>query len=412
MSTTVRPARRVLLSAPEVGSEERAALLAAFDGGWVAPVGPDLDAFEADLAAVTGRAHAVGLSSGTAALHLGLLALGVGAGDEVWVSTLTFVATANAVMHAGATPVLVDCDATWTMDVELVRSELDRRARSGARPPAAIVPVDLYGRCADHDELAEVAARHGVPVLVDAAEALGASYRGRPAGSEGLAAVLSFNGNKIVTTSGGGALVTDDAAVAARVRHLATQAREPVLHYEHRDVGFNQRLSNLLAALGRPQVARIAERVARRRAVAERYRTALADAPGVTFMPQPDADESARGTRPSWWLTCLTLEPGVARLDRDGLIAALAAEGVETRPVWKPMHLQPVYAGAPVLGGAVAARLFQTGVTLPYVHETPPHGHAGLGDEVAGLLAGLLGADGDRKPDGKPAGDPDGRGAR
>lgn len=364
------PRHRILLSAPEVGEAERAALLAAFDGGWIAPAGPDLAAFEDDLARATGRRYAVALSSGTAAIHLGLLALGIGPGDEVLVPTLTFVATANAVVHAGARPVFVDCDATWTVDVDLVEAELARRSRAGVRQIAAVVPVDLYGRCADHDRLAEVAGRYGVPVLVDAAEAFGATYRGRPAGSDGVAAVLSFNGNKIVTTSGGGALVTDDTAIAGRVRHLATQAREPVLHYEHRDVGFNHRLSNLLAALGRPQVADLPARVDRRRAVSAAYRSALAEAPGVAFMPEPDAVETARGTVPSWWLTCLTLEPGVARTARDGLIAALAAEGIESRPVWKPMHLQPVYRGAQALGGTEAARLFATGVTLPYIWQT------------------------------------------
>ena len=383
---------RVLLSAPEVGEAERSALLAAFDGGWIAPAGPDLAAFEERLAEVTGRQHAVALASGTGAIQLGLLALGVGPGDDVLVASLTFVATANAVVHAGARPVLVDCDDTWTMDPQLVADALARRARAGERMPAAIVPVDLYGRPADHDAIRTVAAAHGVPVLVDAAEALGATYRGRPAGADGDAAVLSFNGNKIVTSSGGGALVTDDAAIAARVRHLATQAREPVLHYEHRDVGFNLRLSNLLAALGRAQLDDLAGRVARRRAVADRYRTALAGLPGVTFIPEPDADETARGTVPSWWLTSIVLEPGVAPLERDGLIAALDAAGVESRPVWKPMHLQPVYADAPRLGGNVSARLFVDGVTLPFVHETPPHGRPGLGDDVAALVAQLLGA--------------------
>jgi dTDP-4-amino-4,6-dideoxygalactose transaminase len=364
----------VLLSPPEVGAAERAALLAAFDGGWIAPVGPDLAAFEDELAVATGRRHAVGLSSGTAALHLGLLALGVQPGDDVLVATLTFAATANAVAHAGATPVLVDCDSTWTIDVGLVDAELRRRASAGLRQPAAIVPVDLYGRPAEHDALADVARAHGVPVLVDAAEALGASYRGRPAGAQGDAAVVSFNGNKIVTTSGGGALVTDDATLAARVRHLATQAREPVLHYEHRDVGFNHRLSNLLAALGRPQLADLAGRVERRRSVAARYRAALEHRPGVTVMPDVSVEEAAHGTRSSWWLTSLTLEPGTAVRDRDALIAALDARGVEARPVWKPMHLQPVFADAPRLGGDVSARLFATGVTLPYVHDVAPHG--------------------------------------
>jgi dTDP-4-amino-4,6-dideoxygalactose transaminase len=202
--------------------------------------------------------------------------------------------------------------------------------------------------------------------------------------------VLSFNGNKIVTTSGGGALVTDDADLAARVRHLATQAREPVLHYEHREVGFNQRLSNLLAALGRPQLATLSERVARRRAVAQRYRDALDGLPGVDFMPEVDGDEAALGTRASWWLTSLTLDPTLARCDRDGLIAALAAKGVEARPVWKPMHLQPAHAHAPRLGGDLSAGLFTTGVTLPYVHASPPHGRPTLIDYVCELLVGLL----------------------
>jgi len=381
---------RVLLSPPEVGPAERSALLAAFDSGWIAPVGPDLDAFEAEIAAVTGRRHAVGLSSGTAALHLGLVALGVRPGDDVLVASLTFAATANAVAHAGATPVLVDCDSTWTIDVGLVDTELRRRAAAGIRQPTAIIPVDLYGRPADHDALATVASTHGVPVLVDTAEALGAAYRGRPAGAQGDAAVVSFNGNKIVTTSGGGAFVTDDAALAARVRHLATQAREPVLHYEHRDVGFNHRLSNLLAALGRPQLAELPARVARRRAVAARYRAELDGLRGVQLMPDVSDDEAARGTRASWWLTSLTLDPAESTLDRDALIAALDAQGVESRPVWKPMHLQPVFASAPRLGGDVSARLFATGVTLPYVHEAPPHGRPGLGDEVSRLVADLL----------------------
>jgi dTDP-4-amino-4,6-dideoxygalactose transaminase len=384
---------RVLLSAPEVGPAEREALAAAFDAGWIAPVGPDLDAFERELAAVTGRRHAVALSSGTAALHLGLRALGVGVGDDVLVATLTFVATANAVVHAGARPVLVDCDDTWTMDVGLVAAELARRAAAGLRQPAAIVPVDLYGRPAAHDELVACAEHHGVPVLVDAAEALGASYRASPVGAQGRAAVLSFNGNKIVTTSGGGALVTDDQALAVRVRYLATQAREPVLHYEHREVGYNYRLSNLLAALGRPQVADLAARVERRRAVAGRYRDALSSLPGVSFMPEVTPEETRRGTRASWWLTSLTLDRESSTVDRDGLIAGLAAAGIEARPVWKPMHLQPVYASAPRLGGERAAARFADGVTLPYVHATAPHGRPGLIDEVCGRIVELLEAD-------------------
>ena len=361
-----RPRWRILLSGPDVGSRDREALLAAFDGGWISPVGPELDRFEDDLRAVTGRAHAVALSSGTAGLHLGLLALGVRPGDEVWVATLTFAATANAVVHAGARPTFLDVDpATWTLDVDLIADELAARHRDGRAMPAAIVPVDLYGRCAAYDRLLPVAAEHGVPVLADAAEALGATHLGAPAGSHGAAGVLSFNGNKIITTSGGGAFVTDDAALAARVRHLANQAREPVRHYEHLEVGFNHRLSNLLAALGSAQLEGLAAKVDRRRAIHERYVAGLAGLLGVRIADPERPGEVDTGTRPTRWLTCLTLDPAEARTDRDGLIDALAAEGIEARPVWKPIHLQPAYAGAPVIGGAVAAAAFQRGVALP-----------------------------------------------
>jgi dTDP-4-amino-4,6-dideoxygalactose transaminase len=353
-------AYRILLSPPDVGQADRDALLRAFDGGWIAPVGPELDAFERELAEVTEREHAVALASGTAALHLALLAAGVGPGDEVLVPTLTFAATANAVVYLGAQPVFVDVEeASWTLDPALVAEVLDERRGAGQRPPAALVPVDLYGQCADHATLLPLAADHGVPVVVDAAEALGASRDGRPAGAVGHAAILSFNGNKTITTSGGGALVTDDAALAMRVRKLATQAREPVLHYEHREVGFNYRLSNLLAALGRAQLAGLAAKVARRREINATYRRALAALPGVRFMPAP------AGSEPSWWLTCLTLDPAEAMLDRDGLIAVLASAGIEARPVWKPMHQQPVFAGLPSIGGQVAQRLFDHGVCLP-----------------------------------------------
>lgn len=357
---------RILLSGPDVGPRERAALLAAFDGGWISPVGPELDLFEDDLRMATGREHAVALSSGTAGLQLGLLALGVRPADEVWVATLTFAATANAVIHAGARPTFLDVDpATWTVDVDLVAEELAARRRDGRPMPAAIVPVDLYGRCAAYEHLLPIAAAYGVPVLADAAEALGATHLGSPAGSHGAAGVLSFNGNKIVTTSGGGALVTDDAVLAARVRHLATQAREPVRHYEHVDVGFNHRLSNLLAALGSAQLEGLAEKVARRRAIHARYVAGLAGLPGIAIAHPAGPGEEAAGTRPTRWLTCITVDPSAAGIDRDGVIDAVAAEGIEARPVWKPMHLQPAYAGAPVIGGAVAAAAFDRGVALP-----------------------------------------------
>jgi dTDP-4-amino-4,6-dideoxygalactose transaminase len=351
---------RIYLSPPDVGEEERRRLLEAFDSGWIAPVGPDLDAFESELAERAGRRYAVALSSGTAALHLGLLTLGVGPGDEVLVPTLTFAATANAVVYTGATPVFVDADPeTWNLDLGLVEQELERRARDGVPQLKAIIPVDLYGRCVDYTRLVPLAERYDVPLLEDAAEALGATHAGKPAGSFGDAAVFSFNGNKVITTSGGGMFVTDDEAIAKRVRHLATQAREPAVHYEHRDVGFNYRLSNLLAALGRGQLAGLDAKVARRTAINARYREGLADLPGFDFAPEDPSGE------PTHWLTCLTIDPDHAGFDRNDVIAALGQAGIEARPVWKPMHLQPAFEGRPTRGGDVAAQLFDAGLCLP-----------------------------------------------
>ncbi len=358
---------RILLSAAEVGPADAAAVAAAVGSGWLSPVGPALDRFEAELAEATGRQYAVGLSSGTAALHLGLLALDVRPGDEVWVSTLTFVATANAIVHAGATPVLFDVDPhTWTIDPALVAEELAQRHRAGQRIPAAIIPVDLYGRCADLGSCADLLVEHGVPVLTDAAESLGASIGGRPAGSVGAAAALSFNGNKIITTSGGGALVADDETVARKVRYLATQAREPVRHYEHVEVGFNHRLSNVLAALGSSQLATLEGRASRRRVIHERYVAGLADLGGLRIADPLRDDDVARGDLPTRWLTCITLDPEVAPVDRDGLIDALEVQNIESRPVWKPMHLQPIHGSAPLCGsGDVATAAFAQGVALP-----------------------------------------------
>ena len=252
---------RVLLSPPDVGAEERRMLLDAFDSNWIAPVGPHVDAFEEELARRVGVPHAVALSSGTAALHLALLLLNVGPGDEVLVPTFTFVATANVVTYVGAKPVLVDSEpSTWTVDPHLLADELKRRARDG-RLPAAIITVDLYGQCADYSPIVASCEEYGVPLIEDAAEALGASYGQSPAGSFGEFAAFSFNGNKIITTSGGGMLVSRSSDLSARARHLSTQARQPVPHYEHLEIGFNYRLSNLLAAVGRAQLASLGDRI-------------------------------------------------------------------------------------------------------------------------------------------------------
>lgn len=350
---------RVYLSPPDVGDDERQSLLDAFDSNWIAPVGPDLGAFEQEVAARVGVGHAVALSSGTAALHLGLHLLGVQPGDEILVPTLTFVATANVATYMGAHPVLVDSDsATWTIDPVLVEEDLEKRARAG-RLPRAVVAVDLYGQCADYDRLADACDRFGVPVLEDAAEALGASYGARGAGSFGAAGVFSFNGNKIITTSGGGMLVSDDSALVERARYLATQAREPVVHYEHREVGFNYRLSNLLAALGRAQLRSLDGKIAHRKRVNEGYRAALKGLPGIEFMPVAPYGE------PNWWLTCILVDPQHFGADREQVRLALEAVDVESRPTWKPLHLQPAFAGVGTVRGEVSAAIFERGLCLP-----------------------------------------------
>ncbi|MBB1494633.1 aminotransferase class I/II-fold pyridoxal phosphate-dependent enzyme [Propioniciclava sp. MC1595] len=348
---------RIHLSSPDVGPEEEAALVRAIRGGWVAPLGPEVDAFEAELAAISDRAHCVALSSGTAALHLGLLVLGVGPGDLVLTSTMTFAATANAITYTGAEPVFVDCDETGNMDPHLLGQAFQDLERQG-RTVAAVVPVDLLGKVVDHDRIDAIAAAHGVPVLSDAAESLGATHAGRPAPSYGVAAAVSFNGNKIMTTSGGGALLTDDAAFAARVRYLATQARQPVVHYEHTDIGYNYRLSNLLAALGRAQLGRLDAMIARRRELRAHYVDLFASVPGVTVFGEPSADDNC-------WLSSILVDPDVARFTAEDVRLALLEDDIEARPLWKPMHLQPVFAGARAFVNGTSQRLFETGLSLP-----------------------------------------------
>lgn len=334
-------------------------LLEAFDSNWIAPLGPQVDAFEHDFAEYLGVKHAVALSSGTAALHLALILLGVGPGDEVVVPTLTFVATANAVTYVGARPTFIDSETTsWNLDPGLLEEELTERARLG-RLPAAVIGVDLFGQCADWDALTTACARYGVPLLEDAAEALGASYRGRPAGLFGDIAAFSFNGNKMVTTSGGGMLVTDRTDLASRARHLATQARDPAPHYEHSEIGFNYRLSNLLAAIGRGQLQRLPEMVASCRAIDSRYRDELADVPGMGFMP------NASFGQPTNWITVATIDQEALGMSSRQLMVHLDQQAITTRPAWKPMHLQPAYASCPVRGGAIAEQVFVTGLCLP-----------------------------------------------
>ncbi|WIM94219.1 aminotransferase class I/II-fold pyridoxal phosphate-dependent enzyme [Actinoplanes oblitus] len=373
---------RIYLSPPDVTDVERKLLLEAFDSNWVAPVGPDLDAFEAKCAELAGVRHAVALSSGTAALHLALIAAGVRRGDTVLVPSFTFAATANAVIYLGARPVFLDSTPeSWNVDPQILADELRGRAVRG-QLPRAVITVDMYGQCADYRPILEACDRYGVPLIEDAAEALGATYRDRPAGSFGLAGVLSFNGNKIATTGGGGMLVTDDASVAGQVRHLATQAREPVPHYEHRTVGYNYRLSNLLAAVGRGQLQRLPSMIEARRVTAEHYRAALGDLPGFHFLPV-----AAYGV-PNWWLTCLLVD---SPRSRDRILAELARADIEARPTWKPMHLQPAYRDCLMRGGAVSADLFHRGLCLPSGSALTGHDRDRVVAAVRSAAAGLKG---------------------
>ena len=350
---------RIYLSPPHVTGREAELVADAIESNWIAPLGPHVDAFERELAALAGVEHAVALSSGTAALHLALVVLGIGAGDEVACSSLTFAASANAVTYAGATPFFVDCDeATWTLDPTLLDRAIAERREAGARV-RAVLAVDLYGQCCDYDAIREVCDRHDVLLLQDAAESLGATYRGAPAGGQGVLAAFSFNGNKIITTSGGGMLVSQNGDLIEHARKLSTQAREPVVHYEHVEVGFNYRMSNILAALGRAQLESLPERVATRRRIRDRYRELLGGTAGISFMP-----EAPYGTTNAW-LTCVVVDPDAFGVDREAIRLALEAEDIEARPLWKPMHLQPIFASHHSFGGDVSGRLFERGLCLP-----------------------------------------------
>lgn len=350
---------RIYLSPPSIGESEKIAVERALDSGWVAPIGPEIDAFESELAAQASRSHAVALSSGTSAIHLGLLALGVVPEDEVIVPTLTFGATAFAVIHAGAQPVFLDVEEeSWNLDPNLLESELKRRATRN-RLPAAIVPVDVFGRTCDYVSILRISQEYEIPVLVDSAESLGAMHGSSPAGSTGQAAIFSFNGNKIITTSGGGVLVTDDAVIARKVRHWSTQSREPLPWYEHEEIGYNYRMSNILAALGRAQLSRLPAMIERRRDIRDRYSALLSDVAGVVVLGDPPWGLS------NAWLTTVRFEPSLHSDAPTRIREALEAANIESRPVWKPMHQQPVFAGAQSVLTGVADEIFADGLCLP-----------------------------------------------
>ncbi len=351
--------KRIHLSPPHIMGRERELVLEAIDSNWVAPLGPMVDAFESEFATEIGLRHAVAMSSGTAALHLAMVHHGIGRGDEVVTATLTFAATAFAIRHTGATPIFIDSESeSWNIDPDLLSRWLDRRGRIG-RLPRAVIPVHLYGQSAAMASITAACERWGVPVIEDAAEALGSSLGGRAPGSFGACGIWSFNGNKIITSSGGGMLATDDVRLANHVRKLATQAREPTVHYQHEEIGYNCRLSNISAAIGRAQLETLAARVERRRANFEFYRERLDVLPGISLQPE------VAGTRHSRWLTCCLVDPAEFGVDREALRTALDAAGIEARPIWKPMHLQPVFAGTEVVGGVVAERLYEQGLCLP-----------------------------------------------
>ncbi|HSV35308.1 MAG TPA: aminotransferase class I/II-fold pyridoxal phosphate-dependent enzyme [Ramlibacter sp.] len=354
--------QRIWLSSPHLGEEETAFVEDAFKTNWIAPLGPHVDGFERELAAHVGVGHGAAVSSGTAAIHLALLLLGVQPGDTVFCSSLTFVGSCNPILYCGACPVFIDSNPeTWNLCPEALERALAWAQREG-RLPRCVIVVNLYGQSADMDAILPVCERYGVPVLEDAAESLGASYQGRASGSFGAIGVYSFNGNKIITTSGGGMLVANDPAVAERARKLATQAREPAPHYEHVEVGFNYRMSNVLAGIGRGQLRVLDQRVSQRRQVFDTYREALADQAQVHWMPEPEGYRSTR------WLTCFTLDGADAARRRDLVLRALERHAIEARPVWKPMHQQPLFRGAPYFAhasGDVSARLFEAGICLP-----------------------------------------------
>lgn len=352
---------QILLSTPHMGDTEREFVEEAFRTNWIAPLGPNVDAFERELAAYVGSSHAAALSSGTAAIHLGLRLLGVGAGDKVFCSTFTFAASANPIVYQGAEPVFIDSESlSWNMSPAALERAFDTARKEGWMPKAVIV-VSLYGQSADMDPLLEICAANGVPVLEDAAESLGARYKGRASGTFGRIGAYSFNGNKIITTSGGGMLVSDDPVLVEKARFLSTQARDPAPHYQHSEIGFNYRMSNILAGVGRGQLRVIDERVAARRKVFQAYRDGIADRQAISWMPEPDWSFSTH------WLSTCIIDP-TCGTDRVALIQRLAGELIEARPLWKPMHLQPVFAGCRHFtdgGDAVSDRLFRDGLCLP-----------------------------------------------
>ncbi len=377
VSNPTQTATRIYLSPPHLGDAERGFVADAFDSNWIAPLGPNVDGFERDLQNYTGAAHAAALSSGTAALHLALILLGVVAGEEVVCSSFTFSASANPILYQGATPIFIGSEAdTWNLDPDALAAALEDRQAEG-RLPKAVIAVHLYGMPAKMREIMAVCERYGVPIIEDAAEALGSTYHGQAMGTFGALGILSFNGNKIITTSGGGALLADNAEWIQQARFLATQARDPAPHYQHSHVGYNYRLSNISAGIGRGQMQVLDERVAARRANQARYEAFFAPYDGISLLAEPDGMFSNR------WLVAVLVDPAkTGGVTREDLRLALGADNIEARPLWKPLHLQPVFERYPYYGDGLAEQLFDQGLCLP-------SGSSLSDDEFARVTRGL-----------------------
>ena len=352
--------RRIYLSPPHMSGREIHYIKEAFDQNWVAPLGPNVDGFEAAIARYCGVGHVAALSSGTAAIHLALIILGVEAGDEVIASTFTFSATVNPIVYQGATPVLVDSETeTWNMDPELLEKAIKERIQKGKRPKA-IIPVHLYGMPAKMDDIMGIADRFEIPVIEDAAEALGSKYKNRALGSFGQMGVFSFNGNKILNTSGGGALLSNDEEMIASSRFLATQARDQAPHYQHSQIGYNYRMSNIIAGIGRAQMEVVEDRVSSKRENFRFYKENLKSREGLTFLEEPDESYHS-----NYWLTNILVDPLKADTTREEIQKSLEMENIETRPLWKPMHMQPVFSKHPAYLNGVSQKLFDLGLCLP-----------------------------------------------
>ena len=369
---------RIYLSVPHMGTEEERFVHEAFESNWLSSVGPHLTAFEEEFTAKMGL-PAVALASGTAAIHLALRLLDVGAGDEVLCPSLTFSASANPIIYQNATPVFIDSERrSWNMDPQIIADVITKKAAAGKKPKAVIV-VHLYGQCADMDPIVEVCQKYEVPILEDAAEAVGTLYKGKPAGTFGEVSAYSFNGNKIITTTSGGMLVAKNPTWVEKARFWSTQSREPGIAYNHSELGFNYRMSNVLAGIGRGQLRVLDSRVAARRAVAFRYRDAFADTPGIELMPQADYGFHTN------WLSCFLVDEKKLGVSRDAIIEALAKEDIESRPVWKPMHMQKFFGHYEMHGGAVAEDLFARGICLPSSSSLAEEDQARVIDRIRAL---------------------------